>query len=105
MRLSAQTRSHRAQASAMLLASFPIICSVVRSLRTVIWVKRQKKNRSWPACSNQSRAFSECICRPHRRASQTLASRKFNVFIDLFVGYAHLGALGNNKGEPDFAGA
>jgi hypothetical protein len=44
-----------------------------------------ERNCSYPACSNQDRALSECICRLHRSASQTLASRKFNVFIDLLI--------------------
>ena len=99
MRLSAQTRSHKLQAPDMVLVSLPIILSVVRSLRTVSWVKRQKKNCCSPACLNHSLAVSECECRLHKSASQTLASRKFNVFIDLFVGQVYLGAFGNDKRE------
>jgi hypothetical protein len=86
MRLSAQIRSHKLQASDMGFVSFPMICSVVKSLRTVIYVKRQKKNCRSPTCSNQNLARSECMCRLHRSACQTFASRKFNVFIDPFVG-------------------
>src|SRR6202021_2202031 len=84
-RSSAQIRSHRLQASAIDFVSSPMIGSVVRSLRTVIWGTRPKRNCSSPACSNQDLALSECICRLHRSASQTLASRKFNVFIDLLI--------------------
>lgn len=84
-RSSAQIRSHRLQASAIDFVSTPMICPVVRSLRTVICVNRPKRNCSSPARSNHDRALSECICRLHRSASQTLASRKFNVFIDLLI--------------------
>src|SRR5258708_34481560 len=104
MRPSAQTRSHRLQASDMVLVSFPMIGAVVRSRKTVIWVKRQKKNCSWPACSNQCVALSECSCRFQKSASQTLASRKFNVFIDLFVAQGYLRAFGNDKWEPHSPG-
>jgi len=76
-RSSAQIRSHRLQASTMDFVSTPMICLVVRSLRTVICVNRPKRNCSSPACSNQDLAVSECVCRLHRSASQTLASRKF----------------------------
>jgi hypothetical protein len=34
------------------------------------------------------------------RASQTFASRKFNVFIDPFVGQVYLWAFENDEGEP-----
>ncbi len=86
MRLSAQIRSHKLQASDMVFVSFPMICCVVRSRKTVSCVKRQKENCCSLACSNQSLALSECTCRLHKSASQTFASRKFNVFIDSFVG-------------------
>ena len=99
MRVSAQIRSHKLQASDMVLASFPMTWSVVRSLRTVTCVKRQKKNCSSPACSNQSRALSECTCRLHISASQTFASRKFNAFIDLFVGELYLWTFRNDERE------
>src|ERR1700689_2643254 len=98
-RSSAQIRSHRLQASAIDFVSTPLICSVVRSLRTVTCVNRPKRNCSCPACSNQDLALSECTCRLHRRASQTLASRKFNVFIDLFVGHVYLWTLRNDERE------
>jgi len=81
----------------MVLVSLPRIFSVVRSLRTVSWVKRQKKNCCSPVCSNQSRAGSEWMCRLHKSASQTLASRKFNVFIDLFDGHVYLRTFGNDE--------
>src|SRR5271154_130688 len=97
IRLSAHTRSHRLQASDMVFVSLPMIFSVVRSLKTVSWVKRQKKNCCSPVCSNQSRAVSECTCRLHKSASHTFASRKFNVFIDLFVGHIYLWAFGNDE--------
>jgi len=99
MRVSAQIRSHKLQASDMVFVSAPMIGSVVRSLRTVIWVKRQKKNCSSPACWNQDWAFSECRCRLQINASHTFASRKFNVFIDLLVGQVNLGAAGDNQRE------
>ena len=102
MRLSAQIRSHKPHASDMVFASVPMIFSVVSSLKTVSWVKRQKKNCSSLASSNQSLAFSECTWRFHRSASQTLASRKFNMFIDLFVGHIDLRALRNDKGKLHF---
>jgi hypothetical protein len=79
----------------MVLVSLPMIFSVVMSRSTVIWVKRQKKNSSCWAFSNQTLAVSEWTCRPHRSANQTLASRKFNVFIDLFVGQLNLWTLGD----------
>ena len=78
-----------------------MICSVVRSLRTVICVNRPKRNCSCPACSNQDLALSECICRLHRSASQTLASRKFNVFIDLLIRQVYLWSVGNNQTKFD----
>jgi hypothetical protein len=99
MRVSAQTRSHKLQASAMVLVSFPMICSVVSNLRTVTCVKRQKKNCSSSASSNQSLALSECMCRLQSRASHTFESRKFNMFIDLFVGQVDLGAVGGDQRE------
>src|SRR5260370_30082337 len=83
----------------MVFVSFPIIFSVVRSIKPVSCVKRQKKNFSWLACSNQAMARSEWTCRFHASASQTLASRKFNVFIDLLVGQVYLGSLGNDERE------
>src|SRR5215813_3173322 len=101
MRGSAHTRSQSAQASLMVLVSFPMIFSVVRSRRMVIWVKRQKKNSSWLAFSNQRLAVSECTCRLHRSANQTLASRIFNVFIDLFARQLNLGTFGSNQGKLD----
>src|ERR1700722_5791333 len=104
MRLSAQARSHNFQASDMVLASFPIICSVVRRRRTVIWVTRQKKNCSSRDCSNQRVARSECTCRLQKRASQTFASRKFNVFIDLFIGHVDLWAWRDNQGKTHLRG-
>jgi hypothetical protein len=100
-RSSAQIRSHRLQASAIDFVSTPMICLVVRSLRTVICVNRPKRNRSSPACSNQDLAVSECVCRLHRSASQTLASRKFNVFIDLLIRQVYLWSLGNNQWKLD----
>src|SRR3984957_2809754 len=100
-RSSAQIRSHRLQASAIDFVSSPMICSVVRSLRTVICVNRPKRNCSCPACSNQDRALSECICRLHRSASQTLASRKFNVFIDLLIRQVYRWSFGNNQRKFD----
>jgi hypothetical protein len=84
----------------MVFVSFPMIFSVVRSLRTVICVKRQNKNCSSPAFSNQDVAVSECTCRLHKSASQTFASRKFNVFINLFAGQVYLWAFGNDEREP-----
>src|ERR1700728_1606017 len=84
-RSSAQIRSHRLQASAIDFVSTPVICSLVRSLRTVICVNLPKRNCCCPACSNQDLALWECICRLERSASQTLASRKFNVFINLLI--------------------
>lgn len=99
MRASAQIWSHNFQASDMVLVSVPMICSVVKSLRTVIWVKRQKKNCSAPACSNHDLARSECTWRLQASASHTLASRKFNVFIDLFVGQFDLRAIGDDERE------
>lgn len=83
----------------MVLVSFPITFSVVKRRRTVSCVKRQKKNSSSPAFSNQSLAVSEWMCRLHIKANQTLASRKFNVFIDLFVGQLNLGTFGDDQGK------
>ena len=97
MRGSAHTRSQRRQASDMDFVSFPRTDSAVSKRRTVSWVKRQKKNCSSPASTNQDRAFSECACRPQIKASHTFESGKFNVFIDLFVGEIDLGAAGNNQ--------
>ncbi len=71
----------------------------------MICVKRQKRNCSSPARSNQSLAFSECACRLHMSASQTFASRKFNVFIYLFVRQAHFWAFGNDERESYPLGA
>jgi len=79
------------------LVSAPIIFSVVGWRRPVNWVKRQKINLCSPASSNQDRALSACTWRLQTSASQTFASRKFNVFIDLFVAQAHLGSLGHNE--------
>ncbi len=70
----------------------------------MIWVKRQKRNCASPPWSNQVLAFSECTCRLHKRASQTLASRKFNVLIDLFVGQVYLRAFGNDQRELHSSG-
>src|ERR1700675_2531522 len=100
-RSSAQIRSHRLQASAIDFVSTPMIFSVVRSLRTVICVNRPKRNCSCPASSNQDLALSECICRLHRSASQTLASRKFNVFINLLIRQVYLWSFGNNQRKFD----
>ena len=69
----------------------------------MIWVKREKKNCSslllLLACSNQDLAFSECTCRLQISASHTFASRKFNVFRDLFVGQNDFGAVGDDQRE------
>src|SRR5437763_15790505 len=83
----------------MILVSFLMTCSVVRRRSTVSWVKRQKKNCSSLTRSNHRRASSECTCRLQNRAIQTLASRKFNVFIDPFAGQVHLWPFGNNQRE------
>src|SRR5579859_3537199 len=40
------------------------------------------------------------MCRLHKSASQTFASRKFNVFIDPLVGQVYFRALGNDEREP-----
>ena len=60
MRSSAHTRLHKPQASDMILLSPPMIFSVVRALKAVSYVKRQKKTCCCPAYSNQSLAVSEC---------------------------------------------
>ena len=69
----------------------------------MIWVKREKKNCSslllLLACSNQDLAFSECTCRLQISASHTFASRKFNVFIHLFVGEIDLGTVRDDERE------
>jgi hypothetical protein len=57
--------------------------------------------RHCQTCSKQDRALSECICRLHRSASQTLASRKFNVFIDLLIRQVYRWSFGNNQREFD----
>src|ERR1700693_3279077 len=101
MRESAQILSHRSQAWDMLRMSFPIMLSVVRSRRTVNCVKRQKKNCSSSDRSNHSFALSECTCRLQSKASQTFASRKFNTFIDLFVGKIDFGTFGNDQRKAD----
>ena len=62
-------------------------------------MNRQKKNCSSLACSNQALAFSECKCRLHSRANHTFESRKFNVFIDLFVGEIHLWTVRDDQRE------
>ena len=41
----------------------------------------------------------------HTSASQTLASRKFNVFINLFVGQIDFRSIGNDEGKLDSFGA
>jgi hypothetical protein len=74
-----------------------MICPV-RSRRTAIWVKRQNRNCSSLACSNKDLVFSERTCRL-RSASQTLASRKFHVFIDTLVCHLYLWTLRSNKRE------
>ena len=58
-------------------------------------------SRPCQTCSNQDRALSEWICRLHRSASQTLASRKFNLFIDLLIRQARRWSFGNNPREFD----
>src|SRR4029077_10808325 len=100
-RSSAQIRSHRLQASAVDFVSTPMICSVERSLRTVICANRPKRNCSCPACSNQDLALSECICRLPMSARHTLASRKFNVLIDLLIRQVYLWSFGNNQRKFD----
>src|SRR5260370_651667 len=99
--MTGPVRAQRFKPSAIDFVSTPMICSVVRSLRTVICVNRPKRNCSCPACSNQDLALSECICRLHRSASQTLASRKFNVFIDLLIRQVYLWSFGNNQRKFD----
>src|SRR5579872_5562566 len=81
------------------LVPAPRIFSVVRSRRTVSWVKRQKINLCSAASSNQDRALSACTWRLQTSASQTFASRKFNVFIDLFVAQVYLRSLGHHEGK------
>lgn len=51
------------------------------------------------ACSNQDLALSERTCRLHTSASQTFASGKFSVFIDLFGRQVCFCALGNDERE------
>src|SRR5882762_8387599 len=81
-----------------------MISFVVTSRRTVICVKRQKKNCSSADRSNHARAFSECTGRPQRSASQTFASRKFHVFINQFVGQIYLGAFRDDEGKSHSLG-
>src|ERR1700680_799698 len=83
----------------MFLVSLAMISLVVTSRRTVICVKRRKKKCSSADRSNHSRARSECTCRPQSSASQTLASRKFNVFINLFVREIYLRTFRNDERE------
>lgn len=45
------------------------------------------------------------MCRLQSNASYTLASRKFNVFIDLFVRQIHFGSVRNKEGETNAPGA
>src|SRR5207249_10526806 len=93
IRSSAHTLSHRAHASDIVLTSFPITIGVVKSRRTVICVIRQKKNSSSLERSNHARAFSDWMWPLQKSASHTLASRKFNTFIDLVVRHKHLRSI------------
>src|SRR5438093_154409 len=56
---SAQTLSHRSQASTIFLTSLPITVADVRRRSAVNCVNRQKKNFSSGDFSSQSRALSE----------------------------------------------
>src|SRR6202521_4150203 len=99
MRLSAQILSQRFHASDIFFVSLPMTSLVVTRRRTVICVKWQKKSCSSADRSNHSRACSECTCRLQSSASQTFASRKFNVFINIFVSQIYLGALRGDEGK------
>src|SRR6202521_619723 len=101
MRLSAQILSQRFHASDIFFVSLPMTSLVVTRRRTVICVKWQKKSCSSADRSNHSRACSECTCRLQSSASQTFASRKFNVFINIFVGQIYLGAFRDDEGKAD----
>ena len=99
VRLSGNLNAPRphVQARDMDLVSAPIILSVVSSRRTVIWVKRQENELFLSGLRKPRRALAACTCRVQSSASQTLASRKFNVFMDPFVGQVHLGSLRYNE--------
>src|SRR5882762_6175995 len=88
----------------MFFASLPMISLVGTIRRTEICAKRQKKNCSSVDRSNHARAYSECTCRPQRSASQTFASRKFNVIINNFVGQIYLGAFRDDEGKSHSLG-
>ena len=45
--------------------------------------------------------LAECIGRLHRSARHTLASRKFNVFIDLLIRQVYSWSFGNNQRKFD----
>src|SRR6516225_5602170 len=101
MRLSAQTSSHSSHAWCIFFTSLPITAAVVSSLSTVICVIRQKRNFSSLERSNHSLALVEWMWRLQTSASQTLASRKFNMFIDVFVCQIDFWPLRQNKGKLD----
>src|ERR1700727_187442 len=81
----------------MLCTSRPITGSVVSRRSVVNWVNRQKKNCWSEDDSIHSRALLACMWRSHTSATQILASRKFNVFIDLFVGQVDFRAVRNDQ--------
>jgi Type II CAAX prenyl endopeptidase Rce1-like len=70
-----------------------------RSLRTVICVNRPKKNCSSSACSNHDLLSRNVYAGSTGAPAQTLASRKFNVFIDLLIRQVYLWCFGNNQGK------
>jgi hypothetical protein len=87
-----------------LFVSLAMISLVVTSRRTVIWVKRQKKNCSSADRSNHVRACSECTCRLQSSASQTFALRKFNVFTNMFVRQIYFWAFRDDEGKAYSSG-
>ena len=90
----------RSQASDMVFASFPMICSVVRSLKTAGCRETTEKELLFADLLKPKHGRSEYTCRLHMRESQRFTSREFNVFIDLFVGQIYFWAFGNDEGEP-----